>query len=59
MNKDKGSRGEVEVTYSVCMLLLKLADGGMVAGKDVVVDGGKVGRALLELAGADSKEFFS
>jgi len=31
----------------------------MSTGKDVVMDGGKVGGALLELAGADSEEFFS
>jgi len=31
----------------------------MSTGEDVVMNGGKVGRALLELAGIDGEEFFS
>jgi len=37
----------------VCVLLLELADGGVLTGEDVVVDGGKVSWVFLKLAGMD------
>ena len=51
VDKYKQARGKVIVTYSVGKLLLELADGGMAAGSDAVMDGGEVGRVFLELAG--------
>ena len=44
--------------YGIHKLLLKLADGGVAAGKDVIIDGGKVSGVFLELANACSYEFF-
>jgi len=44
--------------YGVCVLLLELANRGVVAGMDVIMDGGKVGGALLELAGMCGDEIF-
>ena len=57
-DKDEQAWCEVVITYGIRILLLELSDGGMVAGADVFMDGSKVGRMLLELAGACSDEVF-
>jgi len=49
-DKDKGSGCKVEITYGVGIALLKLADGGMATGEDVVMNCSKIGGAFLELA---------
>ena len=52
-DKDKGPWGEVEVANGVRILLLKLMDGGVTAGKYVIMDSNEVGWAFLELVGMD------
>jgi len=48
--KDKGSLHKVEIAYGVGVVLLELADGGVVAGGDAIMDCGKISWALLKLA---------
>jgi len=57
-DKDKRAWGEVVVAYGIRVLLLELADRGVVAGADAIMDGSEVGRALLELAGVCGNEIF-
>jgi len=58
-HKNKCAWSEVKVADCVCMMLLKLAGGDKAAGKDVIVDGGKVSWAFLELASAGDEKVFS
>ena len=57
-DEDEQAWCEVVVAYDICILLLELSDGGVAAGTDVFVDGGKVSGALLELAGTCGNEVF-
>ena len=50
IDKDKGSGHKVKITYGVGIALLKLADGGIATGEDVVMNCSKISRAFLELA---------
>ena len=53
MYENESAWFKVVVTDGVLVLLLELAGGGEAAGKDVVVDGGEVSGAFLELAGTN------
>jgi len=49
VHKDKGSWHEVEIAYGVGVVLLELADGGVAAGGDAIMDRSKISWALLKL----------
>ena len=55
-DKDKGSGSEVENMYGVGIVLLKLADRGVAAGGDMVIDCSKISWAFLKLAGMGGKK---
>ena len=45
--------------YGVCVLLLKVADRGVTASNDVVVDGSEVSWVFLKLMHADGEKVLS